>query len=126
MRFLAPASRAGASADATAVAARLPSHVYVYYRVSADTVAARAAIGALMAEVEARTGVAGRLLARCDDPATWLEVYEPVLHPRRFARTLAACVRRCAADRVAAQGVRHVECFVAPAPARVRHRTRPA
>lgn len=100
---------------------RAPSHFYVWYRVGADPVAAREAIGALLADVEARSGVAGRLLARCDDPSTWMEVYEPVARAGAFARTLAACVRRHGATRVAVDGRRHCECFAAPpAPARAR------
>ena len=95
------------------MSARTPSHVYVWYRVAADTPAARAKIGALLADVEARTGVAGRLLARCDDPSTWMEVYEPVGGVGAFTRTLAACVRRQGAAAVAADGNRRSECFAA-------------
>jgi hypothetical protein len=98
------------------MAARPVSHVYVYYRVADDTAAARATIGALMADVEAGTGVAGRLLARCDDPRTWMEVYEPVMDSAAFARQLAALVRRHRATAVAADGKRHVERFAAPPP----------
>ncbi len=50
------------------LSARTSSHYYVYYRVSGNPAVARATVGALIADVEARTGVAGRLLARCDDP----------------------------------------------------------
>jgi hypothetical protein len=88
----------------------------VYYRVGADTAAARATIGALMTDVEARTGISGRLLARCDDPSTWMEVYEPVGDARAFARELAALVATHGAMAVALDGKRHVERFAAPAP----------
>lgn len=91
--------------------ARGASHVYVYYRVVADTADARAAVAGLLGAVEAKTGVTGRLLARCDDPATWMEVYEPVANPAAFARTLDAMVRRLGLAAVAADGVRHTECF---------------
>jgi len=90
-----------------------PAHVYVYYRVIGEQAAARATITALLADVEARTGVAGRLLARCDDPSTWMEVYEPVERPGTFARTLAACARRVGAAGVALDGRRTVERFAA-------------
>ena len=40
------------------MAARGPEHVYVYYRLAGDPAAARAAVAALLADVEARTGVA--------------------------------------------------------------------
>ena len=100
--------------------ARAPAHFYVYYRVAADTAATRAAIRRLMAEVEARTGISGRLLARCDDPSTWLEIYEPVRNVRAFARTLSTCVRKSAATQVAAEGIRTSECFAALGPRAVR------
>lgn len=107
-----------------APAAGAPSHVYVWYRVVADPAAARATVRALFADVESRTGVCGRLLARRDDPSTWMEVYEPVARAGAFARTLAACVRRHDAAAVAENGERHCECFAAaraptwPLPAR--------
>jgi hypothetical protein len=90
---------------------RPASHVYVYYRVAADSPAARATIATLLAEVEARTGVAGRLLARCDDPRTWMEVYEPVTDAPAFTRHLAALAHRHRAAAVAHDGKRHVERF---------------
>ena len=99
-----------------------PSHFYVYYRISTDTASARATIGALMADVEVRTGVAGRLLARSGDSSTWMEIYEPVGNPGAFARTLATCVRKCAAAAVAAGGIRTVERFSALGPYPVRPR----
>jgi uncharacterized protein DUF4936 len=90
-----------------------PSHFYVYYRIAGDRAAARATIGALMTEVEARTGIVGRLLARHDDPSTWMEVYEPVENAAAFARALAACVRRFGAAGFARDGRRSVERFAA-------------
>ena len=90
------------------------SHLYVYYRVAGDTASARAAAGALIAAVEAKTGVAGRLLARCDDPATWMEVYAPIANRAAFSRTLAALVRRLRVADIAADGVRHTEWFGPP------------
>lgn len=96
--------------------AHAPSHFYVYYRIAADTLDARATIGALMADVEARTGICGRLLARCDEPATWMEIYESVNDADAFAPALAACVERCGAARVAADGIRRIERFAALGP----------
>jgi len=93
---------------------RGPSNVYVYYRVAADTAAARAAVAALFAAVAAETGVAGHLLARCDDPATWMEVYAPIARRAAFVRALAALVRRLRIADIAADGVRHTECFAPP------------
>lgn len=107
------------------MSATTPAHFYVYYRVDGDMVAARAKIAALIAEVEARTGISGRLLARCEDPSTWMEVYEPVRDAARFARALATCVRRTGAAAVAADGIRRIECFAAFGSERARGRARP-
>ncbi len=97
--------------------ARGAMHVYVYYRVARDSAAARAAVAALFADIERATGVAGRLLARADDPRTWMEVYEPVTQVAAFGRALAAAVRSHQAAALAEGGQRHVERFAAP-PAR--------
>ena len=98
------------------MAARAHAHFYVYYRVAADTAATRATIRALLSEVETRTGIAGRLLARCDDPSTWMEVYESVPKAAMFVRELAALVKKHNATTVAVNGERHVERFAAPPP----------
>ncbi|MEP7182444.1 MAG: DUF4936 family protein [Betaproteobacteria bacterium] len=95
------------------MAVRGPTHVYVYYRVVRDTAGARAAIGAMLTEIERRTGVAGRLLARRDDPQTWLEIYEPVTRVAAFERALATAVAVHDAASVAEDGRRHVERFAA-------------
>ena len=95
-------------------------HVYVYYRIRRDSAAARAAVAAMFAEVERRTGVPGRLLARCDDPRTWLEVYEPVTRWRSFARALDEAVALYGAAALAEDGRRHVERFAATTAPRTR------
>jgi hypothetical protein len=95
-----------------------PEHVYVYYRLAGDEIAARGTIARLFADVEARTGVAGRLLERREPPRTWLEVYEPVPAPAYFLRVLAAAVRRQRAGDHAVDGRRVIERFAAPAPGR--------
>jgi len=92
------------------------THIYVYYRIVADTAAARARIGALMADVEARTGIAGTLLARCDDPSTWMEVYAPVTRAATFRRVLATLVKKHEAAALTPDGARHMEQFAAPRP----------
>jgi hypothetical protein len=98
------------------VALRGASHFYVYYRIAADTPSARATIGTLLTEVEARTGVSGRLLARCDDPSTWMEVYAPVTRAAAFRRTVAALAGKLGAIALAEDGRRHVEQFAALRP----------
>jgi hypothetical protein len=95
---------------------RAPAEVYVYYRVAADPAAARTAVSAFLAAVAGATGVAGRLLARCDDTATWLEVYAPVADVKSFLRQLGELAAAHRIERIAVDGVRHAECF-APFPA---------
>jgi hypothetical protein len=95
-----------------------PEHIYVYYRRRGDAMAARAAVGALFADIESRTGVSGRLLARGDDAETetWMEIYEPVTRPATFLRLLAARVQRLGLPEFAADGRRNLERFVAVDP----------
>jgi hypothetical protein len=67
-----------------------PVHCYVYYRVDpARAAAARETMGAVLATLEERAGVTGRLLQRQDDPMLWMEVYESVRDPARFEVMLA-------------------------------------
>ena len=97
-------------------APRAAAGVYVYYRVAADAESAREAVTKLFAVVAAATGVAGRLLARCDDATTWMEVYEPVADTHDFVPRLAALARTHRVAALAVDGKRHTECF-APLPA---------
>jgi hypothetical protein len=67
-----------------------PVHCYVYYRVDpARAAAARETIAAVLASIEERAGVTGRLLQRQDEPMLWMEVYESVHDPARFEVMLA-------------------------------------
>jgi len=91
-----------------------PAHYFVWYRVTGDPAAARATVNALLEDVLGATGVAGRMLVRRDDPATWMEVYEGVTDVARFERALAAGAARHAVARWAERGARHAEPFVAP------------
>jgi hypothetical protein len=95
-------------------------HVFVYYRRVGNVAAARAAVGALFTDIEAKSGVAGRLFERRDAADTWLEVYEPVVSGAAFMRLLAACVQRHGVAAHAEGGRRLSERFVAaraaPAP----------
>jgi len=97
------------------MATAAPARVYVYYRVAVDSAAARQAVAALLAAVETATGVAGRLCARCDDPATWMETYEPVADPASFVPRLDEIARQHRVAALATDGLRHAECF-APLP----------
>ena len=87
------------------------THFNVWYTVTGELEAAVRTIGALFDALASRTGVGGRLLARRDDPSTWMEVYENVADARGFERALAELVRDLGADRIADAGKRHVERF---------------
>jgi hypothetical protein len=90
----------------------LPFSYYVYYRV-ARRAAADALVRGLFAEVKRRTGVAGRLLNRRDDPATLMEIYAGVEDAAAFEQTLAAAVQAADFGAVMESGaVRKMECFV--------------
>jgi len=88
------------------------THFYVWYTVTAAPEDAVAAVAALLAAVEDATGIAGRVLARRDDAATWMEIYENVGDAAAFDRTLAMLVRRHDVARIS-DGARHVERFAA-------------
>jgi hypothetical protein len=95
---------------------RAPAHVYVYYRISADNAAARDTVAMFFAQVADATGVVGRLFARCDNAATWMEIYEPIDDAATFTRQLAALARTHPVARLAADSERHIECFAPLAP----------
>jgi len=92
-----------------------PVSYYIYYRVAAGQApAARLAIGGVFGSVEQRTGVAGRLLRRRDEPLMWMEVYDGVGDPRTFEATLAAAVAdHDFASFLAPGSERRIERFVA-------------
>lgn len=84
---------------------------FVWYRLRGDRGAARRAIDRLQCEVAARTGIAGRLLARIDDSTTWMEIYEGVTDGAHFDRALVDAQTEAGANAFAVDGVRHVERF---------------
>jgi hypothetical protein len=92
-----------------------PVHCYVYYRVDpARAVAARETIAAVLASIEERAGVTGRLLQRQDEPTLWMEVYESVRDPARFEVMLADLLDTHRFSQFLASGsARKIEHFVA-------------
>lgn len=90
-----------------------PTHYFIYYRVRADATRARATVRSMQASLATRTGVAGRLLERCGDGATWMEIYESVTDPAAFEAALASEIE---AHKLAALiepgSTRHLERFV--------------
>lgn len=83
-------------------------NLYIYDRVLAgQELPCRAAVASL----QARLGVAGRLLQGADDPTTWMEIYEGVTED--FLRTLEDEAARQGFGRfLLPDGRRHPECFV--------------
>ncbi len=94
----------------------MSASIFVYYRVAgALDAAVRGRVEAIQADVLAATGVPGRLLRRRDDPATWMEIYEPVPDADRFEQALDAALTRHEFAALLAPGdARHTERFVAP------------
>ncbi len=88
-------------------------HTYcVWYRVrEADDREAETAVRALQARLGCRTGVAGRLLKKRDDPGTWMELYEGVRDAAAFERQLRDLAERYDVEMFVADA-RHVECFI--------------
>jgi hypothetical protein len=88
-----------------------PVHYYIWYRIGDDAAAVRAALNGVLHDVALACGVTGRLYVRRDEPATWMEVWEPVAEPAAFEAALATAVARHGLDRLV-NGERHFERFV--------------
>lgn len=86
------------------------THFYVWYTLTEPPAGAARVVADLLAAVEDETGVAGRILARRDDPTTWMEIYENIADAAAFERALAALVKRHGVARICG-GARHVERF---------------
>jgi hypothetical protein len=86
---------------------------FIYYRLEEGTEGG-APWSALFREVEAATGITGRLYGPAPDGRTWMEVYEPVPAENRaaFEEALAAALERTGLNqRLAGGETRHVERF---------------
>jgi hypothetical protein len=92
-----------------------PVHCYIYYRVDPARAAdARETIAAVLASIEERAGVMGRLLQRQDEPMLWMEVYESIRDPARFEETLSDLLDTHRFSQFLAPGsARKIERFVA-------------
>jgi hypothetical protein len=90
------------------------NRVYIYYRVSAGArEAMRGAVTQLLRQVEARTGIRGRVARRLDDEQTWMETYEPVEDPAAFVPLLKELAHSAhVATYLDAGAARHIEVFV--------------
>ena len=57
----------------------MTTNYYVYYRIDPARLSElRTAVEELFRVVERETGIRGRWMHRCDDPTTYMEVYEGV------------------------------------------------
>lgn len=89
---------------------------YIYYRIdAAQAPLAADRIDALLATLAGHCDQPPRRLVRCDDSATWMEIYEGVADFAAFVAALNAATRTfdCAAFTL---GERHLECFTQAAP----------
>ena len=90
---------------------------YVYYRVAPGQAAkARQAITEVLATLERRHGVIGRLLQGASEPLLWMEVYENLREHERVLTDLDALLSELRFDALLAPGsTRRTERFVAQA-----------
>lgn len=85
---------------------------YIYYRVDpacADTAAQR--VDALMRAMLAHCGTPPRVVQRCDDSATWMEIYEDIADWSAFVGALDRATAEMEITSCLA-GDRHLECFL--------------
>ncbi|MFC3624994.1 DUF4936 family protein [Vogesella amnigena] len=68
--------------------------LYIYYRVDGNILPIQQQANALLAEIQKKTEVEGRLLRRRDDAHTWMEIYEPISDIAAFSTVLRAAVCR--------------------------------
>lgn len=88
-------------------------HYYVYYRVDPGRIEeVRDGVSALLQQISAVTGIAGKVRRRSDEPALFMEVYEHVPDRGRFERWLDEAERNAGVSAWLADGqARHRECF---------------
>ena len=87
---------------------------YIYYRIDPEQAdLASACIASLLTAMAKHCSQPPRRLIRCDDPSTWMEVYEGIADFPAFSIALkqAALEFDCVAF---TDGDRHLECFAEP------------
>ncbi len=88
------------------------NHYYVYYRVADNDYETETQVRAMQARLACRSGIAGRLLKRRDDPHMWMEIYDNVADSKHFELHLARAVSEFDVDMfLARDACRSVECF---------------
>jgi len=110
---MAVTGRPGFKIVAPALLRVMPLNVYVYYQVArAGASKSEARIHEMQSALCDRTGVAGRLLKKKDQPLLWMEVYENVTG-EDFEDALTRIVEEYGARQILEPGAqRHIECFV--------------
>jgi hypothetical protein len=89
-------------------------HVYVYYRIDpAQATLAATRIDALLVAMAPHCQQPPRRLGRCDDPGTWVEIYEGIADFETFSTALNGTVGTLNCNEFI-QGMRKLECFTAP------------
>ncbi len=85
--------------------------VYVYYRVKTGDPGTTALVRGIQARLAHRTGIQGQLLKRCDDPLTWMEIYNDVTDLNMLKSQLQQLTEEFDLSPFL-DGDRHFECFV--------------
>ncbi|NDP47704.1 MAG: DUF4936 family protein [Sulfuriferula multivorans] len=86
---------------------------YVYYRIDPEQASLAATrINALLHAMATHCSQPPRQLARCDDPRTWMEIYEGIADLTTFAVALNVAVQTYNCTEFI-HGERHLECFSA-------------
>ena len=86
---------------------------YIYYRIDPAQISlAKARIDTLLNTMAIHCSQPPRRLERCDDPATWMEIYEGIADFSAFAAALDKAELACGCAGFT-QDERHLECFSA-------------
>lgn len=88
-------------------------HYFIYYRIAPEQISRiESALQRMQLEIEAQSGIMGRLLKKSDDPNLWMEVYENVPEDLAFEEILSrAAAQSGLANLLTVGEKRHVECF---------------
>lgn len=87
---------------------------FVWYRVNQADNDTETAIRSMMSRLSCRSGVAGRLLKKRDEPRLWMEIYADVADSTGFERLLQQAVDEYDVE-MFIDGKRCTECFQADA-----------
>jgi len=90
------------------------SDCYIYYRVAAEHAeAARRALHAMLAELEASARIVGRAYCKAEEPLLWMEVYTAVADPDALVDLLGRLAEQHGLIACLAENQRrHVEHFL--------------